>query len=337
MKMNPFKQNGEMLPVASLNSLYVDDVLAYDLFRPALILQDIINHKEQLGITSFPDNVSLLAIFNDLLNHDLDSIKTKATDIAIDYGNRLAKILSTLFRPSLQSVSNRKNWNKEHWDYWKSIRQIYMVGGLTSPILTKIFYQQIITYFSSLDIQDVQVRFIEGSQNLGTSGLATLIENGSYLLFDFGQTSIKRAYHVKDNNQTVIESFLEPLESKHLFYKTTDSMEIIHIAKLLDDYIISVIKETISEVDYDGNTIYISIANYVSQGVIYKARGGYGKLAFLEDNYQNHLQSRLSEELCKDVSVKLFHDTSAMALLFTNEPHTAVISLGTAFGVAFPE
>ena len=91
-----------------------------------------------------------------------------------------------------------------------------------------------------------------------------------------------------------------------------------------------------NEVAYNGDTIYMSIANYISKGVIYGARGGYGKLSLIAANYQEHLQYKLSKILQRDVTVYLFHDTSAMAFLFKDEPHTAVISLGTAFGVAFP-
>lgn len=326
-----------MLPIASINSVFVDHDLAYDLFRPALILQEIIEKKDQLGITHIPENASLLTMFNSLLNSDTESIKTEAMAIAKKYGNRLAKVLSTLIKPSELSKINRLNWDDTHWLFWESIRHIYMVGGLTSPILTNIFYQQIVHQFKQEDIQNVQVSFIEGSQNLGTSGMATLIQDGDYLLFDFGQTSIKRAHHLKRDSKTIIETYLEPVESKFLFYKTSNKEEIIETAKQLDDYIIQVILETINEVDFQGENIYLSIANYVSKGVLYAARGGYGKLAYLADNYQSHLQVKLHNALYRKVDIRMFHDTSAMALLFKDEPNTAVISLGTAFGVAFPE
>ncbi|MBN2604701.1 MAG: hypothetical protein JXR62_02610, partial [Bacilli bacterium] len=91
------------------------------------------------------------------------------------------------------------------------------------------------------------------------------------------------------------------------------------------------------EVNFKGKTILISIANYVNNGMIYSARGGYGKLAYLNDHYQRHLEHRLSSMIGHSVTVQLFHDTSAMALNFKDEKCTAVISLGTAFGVAFPE
>jgi hypothetical protein len=332
---NPFKLDGEMLPVASINSVYVDDVKANDMFRPTLMLEDIIKHKDALGISNVTEQNSLLSLFNQLLVHELDSIRNQAYELANNYGDRLAKVLSTLFNPSEKSKKNRTNWTSIHWDYWKTIQHIYLVGGLTSPILTKIFLERIQQEFKKQKIEDVTITFVHGSQNMGTRGLSTLVKDGEYLLFDFGQTNIKRAHHIKQDGNLILDVTLEPLQSKYLFYKTTDDNEVKKTASLLDDYLVDTIEQTAKEVHFTGTNIFIAIANYVSKGTIYSARGGYGKLAFIADNYQTHLQTRLSKRCKREINVSLFHDTSAMALLY-DSPNTAVISLGTAFGVAFP-
>lgn len=333
--MNPFKKNGELLPVASINSVYVDDVTAYELFRPTLIMEEIMSKKDKLGLVDVPTNESLLDTFNSLMQHELDTIKKEAREIAETYGYRLSKVLSTLFSPSLQSVANRSNWTQEHWAYWKTIDHLYLVGGLTSPILTSVFYNCINQEFRSKDINHVQVTFIEGSQNLGTQGLSTLIEDGDYLLFDFGQTSIKRRRHIKQDGRMIFDTILPPVPSNYLFYKASTDEELAKTAHRLDDYIIDIITQTMKEVDYKGCHFILSIANYVSQGSIYPNRGGYGKLHLVSDHYQSHLAKRLSTTCSETADVLLYHDTSAMGLLFKDEPHTAVISLGTAFGVAF--
>jgi hypothetical protein len=332
---NPFKQDGEMLPIASINSLYVDDIKAYDLFRPSLLQEALIEHKDALGWTELPHPTAMLAQFNDLLQHELDSVQRQARTIARTFGDRLAMVLGTLFAPSEQSVLNRTNWTPEHWAYWKSIRHLYLVGGMTAPRLTKIFYQSIQSEFVKRDIREVTVTFVEGSQNMGTRGLATLVEDGEHLLFDFGQTAIKRAHHIKEEGRTVIDVTLPTKPARHLFYKSPDESEVIRTAHQLDDYIVDVINDTANDVSFAGNTIHMAIANYVRQGRIYSARGGYGKLAYVADNYQQHLSHRLSESTQRSIQVVLHHDTSAMGLLYREEPHTAVLSLGTAFGVTF--
>lgn len=334
---NPFKLDGEMLPIASINSVYVDDTTAYNLFRPSLILEDFMNNKDVLQLSDVTTDTSILALFEDLLLHSSETVRNKALEIAQTYGIQLAKVLSTLFRPSELSIRNRTNWTSAHWEYWRTIQHVYLVGGLTSPTLTAIFLQQIHQEFEHKNISDVIVTFIPDSQNMGTRGLATQVTHGEYLLFDFGQTNIKRSHLLKKHEKTIYHTDLSACPAKHLFYKTVSEEDIKPTAVQLDDYIIDVLIQTVKETDFQGDHMYLSIANYVSNGAIYSARGGYGKLAYLTPNYQNHLQHRISQQLGRPIDVRLFHDTSAMGLLFDTEEHCAVISLGTAFGVAFPD
>ncbi len=335
--MNPFKKNGYMLPIASINSVYVDDVLASDVFRPAILIKSIEQYREQLGIGAEITGEDLLYAFNDALISNIITIRQFAIHLANQFGDDLAKVFVTLKKPSELSIKNRTNWEKVHWDYWQSIQKIYLVGGLTSPLLTKVFRSRIQKAFKEESINDLQISFIEGSSNLGTKGLSTLISDGEYLLFDFGQTNIKRAYYIAEGYEIKVETVLPSLKSDYLFYKYRNHDELLLLAKNLDKYILSVIMKSIKEVGFSGKRIFIAIANYVYNGKIYESRGGYGKLAMIEDNYQSYLSNVLSKELDEIIEVKLYHDTSAMALLFKDEKNSAVISLGTAFGVAFTD
>ncbi|MCK5388065.1 MAG: hypothetical protein KAJ22_02170, partial [Candidatus Izimaplasma sp.] len=186
-------------------------------------------------------------------------------------------------------------------------------------------------------ITDLQISFIEGSVDLGTKGLSTLTDSGEYLLFDFGQTSIKRRHIIKKHDKIVIDSVLPLVKSDYLFHKQRSELELKQIARELDSYIINTIMDTMDNVNYKGKRILVGIANYVFDGYIYKDRGGYGKLAYIKGNYEAHLSNEISVLLNREIAIKLYHDTSAMALNFDNTERTAVISLGTAFGIAFPE
>ena len=335
--MNPFKNKGQIMPVASINSVYIDDIKASELFRPALLVKKLEEKRELLGFSREITGEKLIFAFNKALNSDIPSIKMSAESIATQFGDKLAKVITTLKKPSLLSIQNRDNWNKIHWDYWKSIEKLYLVGGLTSPILTKVFYECINKALKSQEINNFTVVFIEGSSNLGTIGLSTEVVEGEHLLFDFGQTNIKRAHHIKKNEVTVIDNILSSIPSDFLFYKHNTEEELIMIAKKLDNFIQAVILDTMKQVGYKGNTILMGIANYIDNGIIYSARGGYGKLAYIAGNYGVHLSEKLSQSTNRSITVKLYHDTSAMALQFKSAKKTAVISLGTAFGVAFPE
>ncbi|MCK5761830.1 MAG: hypothetical protein KAH16_02895 [Candidatus Izimaplasma sp.] len=335
--MNPFKENGQMLPIASINSVYVEDVLASNLFRPELIVNEIKKDRDFLGFSSEIADENLLVTFNGALNNDSKEIVDKANKIAISFGIKLANVLITLKNPSSKSVLNRPSWIDKHWDYWKGVKNLYFVGGLTSPILTSIFYTQIMKELNNHDINDLKVSFIEGSVDLGTKGLSNITVNGEYLLFDFGQTNIKRRHIVKEESELVIDSILPSVKSKYLFYKQKSEKELFHIANQLDSFIINTIIDTVNIVNYKGSNMLIGIANYVIDGNTYSARGGYGKLAFIKGNYEEHLSNEISVLLQREIIIRLYHDTSAMALNFKNTKRTAVVSLGTAFGIAFPE
>ena len=335
--MNPFKINNEIIPKASINSVYIDDILASNLFRPVILIEEIKQNFDNLGISNTIEDKLIFQVFNERLNSEDKQIYKLANHIAISFGDRLAKVILTLKKPSKLSIKNRLNWGSEHWDYWKNIEVIYLVGGLTSPILTNIFYQRINRLLKENEIDDFKVSFIDGSSELGTKGLSNIVKNGEYLLFDFGQTFIKRRHHIKEDNYTIIDTILPAVKSRYLFYKEIQTEGIKQLAYRLDTYIISIVLDTVNTVNFKGDNFIIGIANYISKGKIYSARGGYGKLAYVDDNYQSYLSSVLSKKLGRKIEVLLYHDTSAMALNFKNEQNCAVISLGTAFGVGFPE
>lgn len=335
--MNPFKKNNQILPVASINSVYVENTKANDLFSPSKIVQTIKENSQKLNINDSVSDVEIFKQFNQRLISENATIQKKANEIATLYGKRLADIICTLKKPSEQSKKMRTNWTENHWEYWKNISSITFVGGLTSAILTNKFLEIINAQLNQKNISDLKVSFIEGSANLGTYGLSTLVENGEYLLFDFGQTYIKRAHHIKENKQVKINTNLESIPSDYLFYKFRDDQELLIIAKSLHNFILETIIDTMNEVCFEGSNILISIANYVRDGVINQSRGGYGKLALLSPNYQLLLQEDLSQRMQKKVQVSLYHDTTAMSLGLQEDRKGAIISLGTAFGVAFIE
>lgn len=335
--MNPFKIKNQMLPIASINSIYVDDVLARDMFRPELIVQEIKKNRDNLGFSSDIDDEFILFEFNNCFSNIDSSIRDKANEIAILFGNKLASVITTLYKPSKRTLMNYPLWTKKHWDYWQDVKKVYFVGGLTSPILTSVFYEQIKLESIKQNISNINVSFIEGSVDLGTKGLSTLVEDGEFLLFDFGQTSIKRRHLIKHNKEIEIDCILSPVKSQYLDYKGINPEQLELRALKLDNFIVSTIIETINSVLFKGNSILIAIANYINDGEIYSKRGGYAKLSYIPENYEVHLSEKLSSLLNRKINIKLYHDTSAMALNFKNIERTAVISLGTAFGIAFPE
>ena len=114
--MNPFKKNGQILPTASINSVYIDDVLASDVFRPNVLTTIIHENRDQLKIDNSIKHNQLLREFYQCLRSSDEMVKSHAKRLAIDFGDRLASVLVTLKKPSKLSKDNRENWTDVHWD-----------------------------------------------------------------------------------------------------------------------------------------------------------------------------------------------------------------------------
>ena len=86
-----------------------------------------------------------------------------------------------------------------------------------------------------------------------------------------------------------------------------------------------------------GSEIVISIASYTVDGRLNSERGGYAKLCELGANYAELLSWEISGRLRRDVSVRLIHDGTAVALNFRDMKNTVCLSVGSYFGIGFPE
>lgn len=310
---NPFKSGEFLLPIASINRLMVKGQVAINQFSPKLIINDILKFADYEHLK---DNDSILNIFDSLIFSD-----ERLLEVANRYATNLRDILMVLIQPTTKDKVNNLHWQENHFSYWQQVKHIYVVGGLVllnfKKVLTRVFS----------DLSNL-VSFVENSSDYATLGLTKLIDNEEALIFDFGQTKIKSRYQNKGINHV-----LEKTNSKFLY----DDLEISQSSRMLDEYIKLVISNKIKETNFKGSKILLALSNYVNHGIVNKAAYGYGRLGFLDDNYQRNLSNHFSENLNKKVQVSFFHDTSAMALNFRTETKVAVISLGTAFGVGFTD
>jgi hypothetical protein len=310
---NPFKSSEFLLPIASINRLMVKEQVAINQFSPKLIINDILKFADYEHLK---DDDSVLNIFDSLIFSD-ERLYEMANKYAISFRN----ILMVLIEPTPKDKENNLHWQESHFSYWQQIKHIYVVGGLVLPnfkkVLTRVFS----------DLSNL-VSFVENSSDYATLGLAKLIDNEEALIFDFGQTKIKSRYLKNGVNRV-----LEKTNSKYLY----DDLEISQSTRMLDEYIKLVISNKIKETNFKGSKILLAMSNYVNHGIVNKAAYGYGRLGFLDDDYQRNLRNYFSDKLNKAVQVSLFHDTSAMALNFRAVTKVAVISVGTAFGVGFTD
>ncbi|PJI06914.1 MULTISPECIES: hypothetical protein [Clostridium] len=353
---NPFIEKGFLSSNASINKLIIQKMptdkitqklegkRTVDIFSTELFIREIKKNSNELKIDINDIQEKVLPQYlNKCLKSDDISVKKTANSIVKLFGERLAVILLTLKKGERVNRISRKDWNDTHWEYWNSLKNVILVGGLSSSELGKRLKYYVEEVFKKLNENCYNIILSEDSANAGIRGCLTYIKNPekrkSYLIFDCGQTFIKRGLIWIDEKGIKNVIKLDKVLSKHTGWNFQYIKKEKSEAEALNSYILSVIIATIRGVKGGasnmGNDIVISIANYVKNG-LFANRGGYGKLRLISDNYEEYLSYVLYQSLGKMFKVTLVHDGTAMAAAFSNYSNAVCLSLGTAFGVGFP-
>ena len=299
MNKNPFIFNNSMIPLASINKI---EILINNQYKR---IGDIFNNEQ---------------LKQKLYEYDRRDI--------LYYSEILFDLLEGLL--FINSKIRRLDWSQEHWDYWKSINKVIFCGGICKSKFGIEVIQQLISQWN----HNVEISIADYPESLAIIGgakyLSRLYDKG--YVFDFGHTNIKRGYLCKENNNYEIY-LLDNIKSLH----TNWEIENIDEAENLNNYIVETICKTIKECgEYEYINIFISMANYVNEGIICP-RGGYGKLSLLSDNYKKFLTESIENKLNKRANIKIMHDASSSSLSLDSDSNfeTALISFGTSVGIAF--
>lgn len=311
-----------------------------EVFGARRIIEDIKEHANELHIVL--DEYKEMDLPK-LLDERLVQGSAHAVLLAKKYGYRLGMLLLTLKTGLEENRKARPEWTDSHWDYWANVKNVILTGGLASGYFGKYMVEQAYTVFARAGMKSYNLIRNENGSKTGASGCLTQVEGNSpvHIVFDFGQTKVKRVIFVKEE-QTKEARMIElpSFHSINMDVHIDDSNEKYRQAQELHEYLLNIIVETYKEaVSYGevGWEVAISIANYVIDGRIYDKRGGYAKLAALGDNYAGILASDLEKRLGRSIMVRLIHDATAAALNYKEYEDAVCITLGTAFGVGFPE
>lgn len=329
--INPFKLGDAMLPIASLNQVIIDGQKSNDRFSPLLIMRALETITHHFHIT--PMAHDLQGLMETLAHHPNREVHDAFISVGEYFGDQLGRLLITLLCADDRMKMENLRWKEDHWAYWASIKRIYLMGGVASSVLKPIFMRRIQAMLKEHHRDDVEILMPDDTQDHALYGMLYRFDRGSFLLFDFGQTFIKRAYARRTNSQNVVERKLSHLPANHLEAAEPDHM-MAH-AYELHRYIMDVLSQTIHEVMDPDVDLLISMANYIKKGEINPGRSSYGMLSVLSTNYQDFLKQELYQRFRRNINVYLEHDTTAMAHSIPQSPYTAVITLGTAFGISF--
>lgn len=353
---NPFLKEGVLSTNASINKLIIAKMpgctvaqplagkSAQEIFSTDLLIQEIKNNAKQLQIDISALEEKYLPLYLENCLESADSnVRAAAHSIMKLFGERLAVILLCLKEGSPENRSARSDWTTEEWDYWHSLQHIILVGGLASPPLGEQLKYYVERVFLSSGKSPYTIILGKDSTYAGLRGCTTYLEDipptQVNLIFDYGQSFIKRSYAIMDGKKVRDIVILGKTLSRHVEWDIQDADFEKKEALELNRYFLETITRTVHEVEDRGLEIHphiiLSIANYVKNGIIAN-RGGYGKLRLIAPDYAQYLSKQLKECLGKDYYFTMLHDGTAMAAGYADYDNSVCISLGTAFGVGFP-
>lgn len=314
-----------------------------DLFSPESIVAEMRRVSRYYGIdySHLPDFVLPKELDKALRSEDV-RYRQMAERVASRFGNRLGLLLLTLKTGMPENRAAREDWDDGCWEFWKNLDTVILLGGLASSRLGRRFKEQVQMVFDHAGVKPYNIVLFENGAFLGVMGLGQRLmkDETASLILDMGQTYFKRAVLKKSGGIICGINTLDSLPSRYMQIDFEDEGDRLAYAYDLHNYILNIVSSTYKEASEStllSDRILISIANYTHNGILNPIRGGYAKLSLLADNYADLLNEQLSGELRRSIQVRLVHDATATALYFSDVPNSVCITLGTGFGVGFPE
>ena len=314
-----------------------------DIFSTGLIVNEIKKRAAEFGVDLSKYRESHLPMFLDRALVSNDIIKKQMANLVISkYGKRLGLIFLALKTGLQKNRDARPEWNDRNWEYWNDLETVVLVGGLASGMVGRHFKEHIFYVFDKANVKPYEIRLFDNGTYVGVLGASNALmkDDTTSLVLDLGHTNIKRCIVSKERQRIVSLNPVESLPTPYMRSSFDDESEKLEYALRLHKYLVNLIADTYkmkNTRDILSDDIIVSIANYNSKGVLNNMHGGYSKLSMLGDDYEKLLSEDISSELRKSVSVRLVHDGTANALYFRNIENSCCISLGTAFGIGFPD
>lgn len=314
-----------------------------DIFSAPVIVAEIRRASKRYGIdlSDQPDYL-LPQILDRSLSSDDARYRQMAEKVVKKFGDRLGLLLLTLKTGERENRDARDDWDGACWEFWRTLDTVILTGGLASSMLGRRLKEHIHAIFDAAGVKPYHIMLFDNGTYVGVMGVAQrlMADDTAALVTDFGHTGVKRAVIRKSGGQ--ITDFLpqDSLPSLHMKSRFDSEEEKRREAIALHR---SIVKTIASSYRIGQNyaplsdTILMSIANYTHSGILNGERGGYAKLCVIGSDYARVLEDDLSGELHRAVKVRLVHDSTASALYFADVDHSVCITLGTGFGVGFPD
>lgn len=268
-------------------------------------------------------------------NYSLDQI---LRDLIEEFVDGFADLIISLCEGTEYCKQCNANLFDSDWAFWKRCKYIVLDGRLLTGTLGRWFCSELSQKLLQRHI-DITVLLLSDFTDVKTPSLLGCAcgqnrDAVKQYVFDFGNSAVKRGCANLENNKISIRQLTPVFHENFEILQDTAKT-----AEYLDNFILSTILQTVSEFQEDGEsffTINMCIANNILETRIAN-RGSYRSLRLISDDYLQHLARRLSESLSAPVFVNIYNDAEAVGRIFTEfSPDTAIITLGTHMGIAYP-
>lgn len=314
-----------------------------DIFSTPTIIGEIRRAAKRFNIdlSHMPDGDLPKILSEGLVSNDA-RLRQMAERVTKKFGCRLGLLFLTLKTALPENRAARDDWDDSCWQYWQELNTVVLTGGLASSMLGRRFKEYIHSVFDLAGVKPYDIRLFENGRYLGVMGLAQRMmeDDTSALVLDMGHTGTKRALVRKGTGEIAGFTPMDSLPSLYMQSRFDSEDDKRRMAFALHKYMVNIIASSYRELSQSeglSDTILISIANYTHNGILNSVRGGYAKLCCVGADYAHVLEDDLSGELHRDIKVRLVHDSTASALYFSDLDNAVCITLGTGFGIGFPE
>jgi hypothetical protein len=290
---------------------------AYELISPKALIAEIRQNMPMLSALSDP-----IPEFDRLLIHQ----DSDALVIAETFEQRLFWLIHILKFSHPDNLMARPEWDESYWDTFARMKQFIFGGGFMRGALGTCM----VAYTQALLGDVCAVKIAPHAPILPLLGASRLLppDTQEALIFDFGQTSIKRGIATYVDGILTILYVLPPIPAlPHTPQPTPRQMA---------DHIIDILANTWHEYATSDTACFfsISIATYLQDNQPF-GDNYYGSLTQITVNMGQFLADALKEKIGVAIQIRLIHDGTASALVYAGEADTAVITIGTALGIGF--
>ena len=274
----------------------------------------------------------LLPQLHDCFENGTALQRHNANEIARTFGRRLAWLLLVVKRADPVNFPGRPDWEPRHWAYFAAREQVFLGGGLLAGRVGEAIAAETMAIVAA-HTAALAVTRVRHPTALPMLGLARCAPAGQrqILLFDFGQSSLKRAVAHYDDDGRFSELTLLPRQELNLLGHDLAPAELL-----------ALMVERLAESWHESQALGYApapvggialAAHLLAGGEIGPGQtSGYGRLRELGRYLPVILAEVVGERLGRPVSFFCLNDAAAAASFYAGQPATLALALGTGIG-----